>query len=716
MKRPILIDFGVVKDLNASQLTHSSQSLGTPAYMAPEQLDSSFGAISEKSDVWAWAATLYASLTGEPPVEGESYINLVRNVLSKDRPRLKAARSDVPDWLDELCAQCLSRSPDLRPGWDELLDALEQGPQRRARSARRISAGRFVLMATAGLGLALAALAALTLNPQGPPPRLELAPRFESMTHTDKLLRLAGRVLSSRPDKVKLEIDGSPWLELPCGENGDFQLERELPLNDRDKTIISITALDQYGRESSRKTLALQLDSSPPRLETNFPAPIAFGAWTIGIKAPGEPVRVELSANGTRLDDNEILEFRSTGAPIPPRGGALQWEGLRDARLTLVRPVGVHNLEIRIADRAEHVSKESFEVSFKKVSLVGEFPKDSLETRYIADHYSSLREALESETPNDHILIAPRLSPYDEGPLNFSREDLTLRGIAGIDAARPRIALRPGDWTISAGGVVIDNIDFIAAADSKLVFPSGILKSTLDASSSTSILIQLGELSPKAILEIQGIGCRLSNCAMTFTNQLLLALRRAAEGVSPSIAVDNCEFQNERGLGLLAGPASNLAIDSSRITNFEIAILCDQGSRLTIQKTQLDSGLRAIGMTQGARLEANELSLVNISQRGVEIDGGKGGAKKCSFSGRSELKLRSDFQGGAWMLAHGATLIVEDSQISNWPHAGVAVFDESTVQFTNCQFKNIEGGGLCFCKITARQKSKNQSLKRSASR
>jgi serine/threonine-protein kinase len=80
--QPKLLDFGVVKiwQTQAETLTQSGAVVGTPAYFSPEQA-SGLEEIDERTDVWAFAATLYECLTGDLPFSGANYNALLRNIV-----------------------------------------------------------------------------------------------------------------------------------------------------------------------------------------------------------------------------------------------------------------------------------------------------------------------------------------------------------------------------------------------------------------------------------------------------------------------------------------------------------------------------------------------------------------------------------------------------------------------------------------------------------
>ena len=129
-----LVDFGLaLETARETRLTESGVALGTPATMAPEQIQ---GDRSEgpATDVYGLAATLYWLLGGEPPLgEGcENVAELVVMILEREPEPLVAVRPDVPRALSELLTESMRKEPLERPGlpdWIRVLAALERGKE-----------------------------------------------------------------------------------------------------------------------------------------------------------------------------------------------------------------------------------------------------------------------------------------------------------------------------------------------------------------------------------------------------------------------------------------------------------------------------------------------------------------------------------------------------------------------------------------------------------
>ncbi len=111
-----LTDFGIAKDLDATALTATGRTLGTAAYMAPEQIRGT-PEVSHKTDLYALGCLLYQMLTGQPPFKGQAIAVLMNCHLNQDPPRPSGKMPDVPRALDDLVLKLMAKSPSDRP-WD----------------------------------------------------------------------------------------------------------------------------------------------------------------------------------------------------------------------------------------------------------------------------------------------------------------------------------------------------------------------------------------------------------------------------------------------------------------------------------------------------------------------------------------------------------------------------------------------------------------------
>ncbi|WP_119731251.1 ABC transporter substrate-binding protein [Thermomonospora amylolytica] len=115
---PRLIDFGIARALDATG-TLSSTAVGTPAYMAPEQI--SGHRVGPEADVFAWGATMVYAATGRPPFGQDSIPAVMHRILTLP-PELGA----LPGPLRDIVALCLAKDPAQRPAAHAVLLQLLQ--------------------------------------------------------------------------------------------------------------------------------------------------------------------------------------------------------------------------------------------------------------------------------------------------------------------------------------------------------------------------------------------------------------------------------------------------------------------------------------------------------------------------------------------------------------------------------------------------------------
>lgn len=116
----VLGDFGIARDTFQADITDQGMTVGTYAYMSPEQIRADHK-ISGKADLYSLGCVLYEMLTGSPPYAGANFAQVWDQHLHKQPPRVSDAKDargraiECPAWLDDVIQHLLAKDPTDRP-------------------------------------------------------------------------------------------------------------------------------------------------------------------------------------------------------------------------------------------------------------------------------------------------------------------------------------------------------------------------------------------------------------------------------------------------------------------------------------------------------------------------------------------------------------------------------------------------------------------------
>ena len=122
-----LIDFGIAQLRQATRITQTGTTMGTPAYMAPEQARA--GKIDGRADIFSLGCVLYRCLTGVAPFQAENVTATLAKVLFEEAMPMRSRRREIPIEMDALVLRMLAKDPaDRVPSAKTLLDELDRAP------------------------------------------------------------------------------------------------------------------------------------------------------------------------------------------------------------------------------------------------------------------------------------------------------------------------------------------------------------------------------------------------------------------------------------------------------------------------------------------------------------------------------------------------------------------------------------------------------------
>ena len=110
----VLGDFGIARDTHEADVTADGITVGTYAYMSPEQICAD-KEISGKADLYSLGCVIYEMLTGKPPFQGANFAQIWDQHLHKQPVGLREQGIECPEWLEQLIMKLLAKDPESRP-------------------------------------------------------------------------------------------------------------------------------------------------------------------------------------------------------------------------------------------------------------------------------------------------------------------------------------------------------------------------------------------------------------------------------------------------------------------------------------------------------------------------------------------------------------------------------------------------------------------------
>lgn len=110
----VLGDFGIARDTHSAEITDHGVTVGTYAYMAPEQIQAD-ARMDYKADLYSLGCVMYEMLTGHPPFTGANFAQVWDQHLHHQPIGLREKGVDCPEWLAKIVVQLLEKDPHDRP-------------------------------------------------------------------------------------------------------------------------------------------------------------------------------------------------------------------------------------------------------------------------------------------------------------------------------------------------------------------------------------------------------------------------------------------------------------------------------------------------------------------------------------------------------------------------------------------------------------------------
>lgn len=438
--QPKVGDFGLAHLMDSSvELTRTGSTLGTPLYMAPEQVEGHSKELTPKTDVYALGAVLYEGLVGRPPHPGESLLEVYQAVVHREPA---APRSIKP-----------SLAPDLET---IVLKAMEKDPARRyatalefAEDLRRYRSGEPILARPAGafgrawrwvrgrravlLPLAMGILAGLGAGfwaaKRG---RTETVAVIERIDGTVYLVGTSGRSLA-RPGRdislgEGLETGDAPSHALITFRDGTrLELGPGTSIQKLAGEVTRKSTKETHGKHVVLKagTLRAEIPQQPDQL------PVTFQTSHGEARSPGGAVRLVADPQWVRL---EILV------------GSARFTRTSDRR-TLDLPAG-------------SFAVAASETPFAALPLVSEG------VIRVGKGKDFARPSQAAAAARDGATVEIDAGPYPEDAAVWTANNLSIRAVGGRAKLEARGAHVEGKgiWVIRGNDVTVEDVEFSGAA------------------------------------------------------------------------------------------------------------------------------------------------------------------------------------------------------------------------------------------------------------
>lgn len=578
---PILIDFGLAHVRERSegasileglgqQLTKTGEVLGTPAYMAPEQLDSAYKkAINEKADVWGFGAVLFFALTGRAPYVGSSAYNIYKQLIKEDPPPPSSINPSVPAWLDQLCRDTMTRDSFIRPSMQSVLERLEAGAPRSPWVRRVILGGGLILalaMLAFGLYTGLKDKTPPTQPKLLPPKKLPLVQNQGALTIFTKNPSITLRFQSKDENPGSIYAKNERSAKESKGEHLKEEIYRMTVPLEQGKNPLKISVLDQSGLRSSFTELTIIRSSRAPRI-TKLELPEQLQ------RSSRKTFNFEI--NGEVSLERCQVSFRGHKADMNGRNFSLEIElnpskTLKELQVTLTDPFG---------------QDFQYPLPLRIVSSSSSSPRT----------HKSLNAALLKAPPGLRLFLTP----------GRYYKKLRIQQSIDIIGLGEGVKISPSRGTaidVQSGTVRLRNLEIACSSTEK----------------KSVIILKAGSLS-------------LENCKIGSGSESLIHCGRPNDQSSerPTLSLKDCTIERNSYYGIVVQNAQ-LNVENCQFIDIRSSGLSEK-TQLELKDSSVYSRHGTLMIGQGGRLYCNNSTFKRVKDRHVTFAGGYGALKDSSF-------------------------------------------------------------------------------------
>jgi serine/threonine protein kinase len=334
--QPRITDFGLAKRLNADfELTATGQTLGSPAYMSPEQAMGKKGEVGPRSDIYSLGGVLYFLLTGRAPFAAETLQMTLDQVVKNPPVAPRILNPSVPRDLETICLKCLEKEPTRRYASakelanelgrflrHEPIQARRSGVVRRSTQWSRRNPVGSVLLLALGIGLFGALFALNMVNNE----KTKQAQILEAMDHQQlkagQLLSMNARMLVEELEKLWMSAEHT---HLPISSEQLVMLCEDRP----GKHYKGELARYRFGITANERTVADALRFAPllihleQELSRRLERPVRLDLIIYKFKQDRDRALIDGNIDFTRISPLVYLQIKRN----QPRLQALaQWD------------------------------------------------------------------------------------------------------------------------------------------------------------------------------------------------------------------------------------------------------------------------------------------------------------------------------------------------------------------------------------------------------